>query len=164
MSACARTALASLALLLGAVLPATSPAQGTGVLVNAEVISQGTTKFVWIEAVQQAATAPAAAGGVIMLQVDPTGRWGDFSLIGQVVCMKLTERRAVIGLVMLWGLGTGAGRTGEIFYVTAEDGANDYVDNGGWIGERVPNCDTQIGMPGTGGQVVKGAVSIFPLP
>lgn len=159
-----RVALAGLILALAIPHPARSQATVRyASMATATIRDAGVTKFVWLEAVQHAPGSVAASGGLIMLQIDPTGVFGDFSMIGDVACMKVVNGRALIGMNAVWGLGTT--RVGSIFYIAVEDsGAGKFFDNGGWEGPGSPGCDTAIGLPGGGGTVVQGDVRVFAYP
>jgi len=158
--------LAVAALLVGLAAPPataqTEPGRYTA-LAAATVVHQGVTKLVWLQAEQQAAGAIAASGGLIMMQLDATRIFGDFSMIGSVACMKVIGARALIGLNVSWGLGTAP--QGSIFYITVEQGpAGTFFDNGGFEGPGTPDGNTAIGAPGGGATVVAGHLTLFESP
>jgi hypothetical protein len=153
-------------LLVALAIPSPGHAQAAGryaAMASATVNHNGITKFVWLQAVQHAPGEIPASGGLIMIQIDPTGAFGDFSMLGHVACMKVEAGRALIGMNAVWGLGTT--RPGSIFYIAVEDSAaGKFFDNGGWEGPGTPDCNTTIGMPGGGSPVVQGNVSVFVYP
>jgi hypothetical protein len=106
---------------------------------------KGTTKFFHFNAEQHSPVTLRASGHAELVQRDPTGLFGDFSLAGKVVCLRVAGSHAIVGLIIKKGAGTAATHKGEAFYLTMNDnkalGVPDLFDNSGFTGMPVANCN-----------------------
>ena len=166
----ARTALALFAFSLAFSPPgafADPPGRITA-LATGSTEDRGISKIVWLQAAQTVAGSLEATGSAIVMQVDPTHAFGDFSLIASVVCLRAEAGpRVTAGLRLVWGLGTALGHAGEMFYVTLESqsasAGTGLFDNGGFA-PGAPDCNTEIGIPGLGSPFVTGGVVLNEVP
>jgi hypothetical protein len=105
---------------------------------------KGTTKYFHFNAEQHSPVTLRASGDVELVQRDPSGLFGDFALVGKVVCLRVAGSHAIVGLIIKRGTGTAAPHKGEAFYLTVNDNralaAPDLFDNSGYTGMPVANC------------------------
>jgi hypothetical protein len=169
MSTIARTALALLALSLTLISfdALSDPPARVSALATGSTEDRGISKIIWLQAVQTVPGSLDATGSALMMQADPTQVFGDFALLASVVCLRAAGPRVTAGLRLVWGLGNALGHAGEMFYVVVESGyasgSPDLLDNGGYS-PGAPDCNVEIGVPGSGSPFVAGGVVLNEVP